>query len=100
MRIGLIGMSCVGKSYWADQLAALGFECLRCDDLVAASLSADLQRPFTSLYDVGAWLGFPYEAGYREREELYLRCETAALREIITTRLQSGAAPARLVIDM
>lgn len=69
MRIGLVGMSCVGKTYWAEQLALLGYECLHCDDLIAASLGADLQRPFTSLYDIGAWLGFPYDPGYRERED-------------------------------
>jgi shikimate kinase len=100
MHVGLIGMSCVGKTYWAQQLAPLGFECLHCDDLLAVSLGAELQRPFASLYDIGAWLGFPYEAGYREREDLYVRCETTVLHEIIATRLQSGAAPARLVIDM
>ncbi len=99
MRIGLIGMSCVGKTYWAEQLALLGYECLHCDDLIAANLGAELQRPFTSLYDIGAWLGFPYDAGYREREEQYLRCEAAVLRDILAT-LQTGTAPAKLVIDM
>lgn len=99
MRIGLIGMSCVGKTYWAEQLAPLGYECLHCDDLLAAKLGAELQRPFPSLYDIGAWLGFPYDAGYREREEHYLRCEAAVLRDILAT-LQTGSAPPRLVIDM
>ena len=100
MRIGLIGMSCVGKTYWAQQLVSFGFECLHCDDLLAAKLSAELHRPFTSLYDIGAWLGFPYEAGYAEREEHYVRCETTLLHNILTTQLHTGAAPTRLVIDM
>jgi shikimate kinase len=100
MRIGLIGMSGAGKSSWAMRLAAAGFEHIDCDRLIAAKLSAALDRPLTTLDDLGAWLGFPYEAGFRDKEARYLACEIAVLREIADLLTQEDAHAQNLVVDM
>lgn len=38
MLLTLIGMSGVGKTFWATRLAAHGFSIIHCDSLIAAKL--------------------------------------------------------------
>jgi dephospho-CoA kinase len=59
MILGLIGMSGVGKSYWADRLEAAGFDCFHCDDLIAQKLRPGFDVACGSVYDLGRWMGFP-----------------------------------------
>ena len=82
MIIGLIGMSGAGKSSWAERLAAAGYAWLHCDALIAERLRAQFDIGDGSVYDLGAWMGFPYEARYDEREALYLAHEAAVLDTI------------------
>jgi shikimate kinase len=98
MQIGLIGMSGAGKTSWAMKLAAAGFEHIDCDRLIAAKLSAALDRSLATMDDLGAWLGFPYEAGFRDKEACYVGCEIAVLREIADMLDRRGDQ--NLVVDM
>lgn len=83
MVIGLIGMSGIGKSSWAARLASAGFTAFDCDELIAARLRAEYGVDTVSVYDVGRWMGFPYEPRYAERERIYLHHEHMVLTDII-----------------
>lgn len=83
MVIGLIGMSGVGKSSWAARLAQGGFTTYDCDELIAERLRAEHGADTVSVYDIGRWMGFPYESRYAERERIYLEYEHAVLADII-----------------
>jgi shikimate kinase len=100
MQIGLIGMSGAGKTSLALKLAAAGFEHIDCDRLIAAKLSAELDQPLVTVDDLGAWLGFPFEAGFRDKEARYLECEIAVLREIAERLAHANGHEQNLVIDM
>jgi shikimate kinase len=100
MRIGLIGMSGAGKTSIALKLAAAGFEHIDCDRLIAAKLSVALGRPLATLDDLGAWLGFPYEVGFRDKEARYIACEIAVLREIADRLARTSGHQQNLVVDM
>ena len=100
MRIGLIGMSGAGKTSLALKLAAAGYEHIDCDRLIAARLSAALGRPLATVDDLGEWLGFPYEAGFRDREARFLACEIAVLREIAERLARTGGNGQNVVVDM
>jgi shikimate kinase len=100
MRIGLIGMSGAGKTSWATKLAAAGFEHIDCDRRIADRLSAEVNQPIATFQELGEWLGFPYEPGFRAREARFMACEVAVLQGIVD-ELASGADQAdRLVVDM
>jgi shikimate kinase len=83
MRISLIGMAGSGKSYWSKRLAQHGFRRFCCDDLIAEKLSLDLTRPDGTKMEMGAWMGFPYERDYKQRETIYLTYEIKVLTEIL-----------------
>ncbi len=84
MRLTLIGMSGSGKSRWAKKLAEKGFKHFCCDELIALKLSQDLIKPDGNKISLGEWMGFPYEADYKEHESKYLSCEVEVLSEIIS----------------
>ncbi|MBW2096881.1 MAG: hypothetical protein JRI80_18625, partial [Deltaproteobacteria bacterium] len=83
LRISLIGMAGAGKSYWSRKLERLGFRRFCCDDMIAERLAPELKRPDGTFTSVAEWMGFPYEAGYKEREARYLSLEGEVLEEII-----------------
>ncbi len=79
MRIALIGMSGTGKSYWSQLLAENGFERFGCDDHIGRRLAlAD-----GSIEAIGQWMGFPFEAGFEEREAQYLALEGHVLSDFL-----------------
>lgn len=84
MRLSLIGMSGSGKSTWSSRLETEGFHRFCCDDLIAEKLSDDLLKADGYRMDLGEWMGFPYEAGYQERESKYLAYEIQVLTEILS----------------
>src|SRR5262245_4326769 len=100
MRIGLIGMSGAGKTSLALKLTAAGFEHIDCDRLIAARLSAALDRQLATVDDLGAWLGFPYEDGFRNKEARYMDCEIAVLREIADRLSRTSRHEQNMVVDM
>ena len=81
MILSLIGMSNVGKSYWAKKLEVeQGFKRFCCDDLIAEELMRRLSDVNLQNIDAcAAWLGNPDEFGYRERVAAYLDCEEYSL---------------------
>ncbi len=83
MLISLIGMSGSGKSYWSEKLARHGFRRFCLDALITQKLSAELRREDGSCLSLGEWMGFPYQDGYQEREELYLSSERQLMREVV-----------------
>lgn len=100
MRIGLIGMSGAGKTSWATKLAAAGFEHIDCDRRIAVRLSAEVNQPITTFQELGEWLGFPYEPGFRAREARFMACEVAILQDIVDQLSQSADQTRDLVVDM
>ena len=99
MRIGLIGMSGVGKTYWARQLANMGFRLISCDDLIATHLAAELGRPI-SFRELNSWLGLPYEPGFKAREAQFLSFEVQTMRSILDDLKGDNGPSGDLVIDM
>ncbi len=99
MILGFIGMSGAGKTSWATRLAANGFECIHCDELIAAQISQTLNQSSFSVYDLGDWLGLPYTEGFQQREVEYLAHEAAALQIALDQAAQHDASH-NLIIDM
>lgn len=99
MIIGLIGMSGVGKSTWAARLAGAGFVHHDCDALIARRLAKWTGRTEATVDELGAWMGYPYEPGFAEREAAYLAAEATVLREIVD-HLANLPHARRHVIDM
>ena len=100
MIFGLIGMSGVGKTTWANRLAAAGFTCLHCDDLIAERLQAHGVVSDTSITAIGHWMSIPNDNQYPAREALYLAYETDVL-QIITASLATNPNPhLPLLIDL
>jgi len=98
MHLSLIGMSGSGKSHWSSKLVKLGFLRFCCDDLIADKLAAELTRSDGTATDLGEWMGFPYEAQYKERESKYLACEIAVIEGVLD--FLSGCNPEeKVVID-
>jgi len=84
-RLALIGMSGVGKTFWAKKLAAAGWPAISCDDLIENKLSRQLASGgHAGINGVAAWMGWPDSSTYAEREAQYLAQEMAALDEVLT----------------
>lgn len=99
MILALIGMSGAGKSSWAGRLAGAGYTWLHCDELIAERLGAHFDVGSGSVYDLGAWMGLPFEPHYAERAAIYLAHEADVLHEIANA-VARGALPPDLVIDL
>jgi shikimate kinase len=66
----LIGMSGIGKSHYSKRLTAkYGHKVISVDDLIAEELGRG------NVQDVSKFLGHPYEDGYKERCDQYLKLE-------------------------
>jgi shikimate kinase len=98
--LGLIGMSGIGKTAWAERLAAAGHGCLHCDDLIARRLRRRFAIGSPSLADVGAWMGMPHEPHYAERAAAYLAAECAVMRAIAAMLARRPEAGRGLVVDL
>ena len=73
LRIALVGMSNIGKSYTGMRLAtAFDFELIEVDKLIWESLGQG------SMADFAAWQGQPYSDGYAEREAKSISLESDA----------------------
>jgi shikimate kinase len=100
MRLSLIAMSGSGKTYWARQLAGIGFKCFSCDEMIASKLSDELVQADGSIMSMGKWMGLPYRQGYTERESKYLANEKQVLEEIFETIENNYCDPeSNMVID-
>jgi shikimate kinase len=100
MKLSLIAMSGSGKSYWSAKLAKHGFRHFDCDRMIASILGPALTRSDGTHLSLGEWMGFPYQAGYRQREAQYLAYEKAVLAEIFAGIKKDLAEPdEKIVID-
>jgi shikimate kinase len=91
IRLSLIGMSGAGKSHWTRKLAGAGFRAIDVDDRIerklAPELSADGHR---GIGGVAAWMGWPDQPEYREREHKYLASEIESMCEVLDEVEASG----------
>jgi len=73
LRIALVGMSNIGKSYTGMRLAkALNFNLIEVDKLIWEALGQG------SMADFASWQGQPYSEGYAEREAKSIAMESDA----------------------
>jgi shikimate kinase len=84
LKLSFIGMSGAGKTYWAQKLAAAGFRIIGIDDRIEEQLAPQLAAGgFRGIGGVAAWMGWPDQPSYREREKKYLGCEVRAMTEAL-----------------
>jgi shikimate kinase len=98
MKISLIGMASVGKSYWSAQFEAAGFLHLDLDDLIRRRLEAHLNRPLTTTACMNEWLNYPDSAGFAEREQLFVELEAQVFKEALSV-LEKADAQTPIVIN-
>lgn len=80
----LIGMSSVGKSFWSQKLADMGFTLFCCDDLIEKKLEVELKHlGYKGIADVAHWMGMPYDPQYPQTSSRYLSLEGQVVREIL-----------------
>jgi shikimate kinase len=83
-RLSFIGMSGAGKSYWTRKLASAGFNAIGIDDRIEQKLARELAAGgYRGIGGVAAWMGWPHQPHYRERELRYLVCEVESMREAL-----------------
>ena len=77
-------MSGAGKSHWAQKLSASGFQVLGSDDRSEQKLGPELAAGgYRGIGGVAAWMGWPDQPTYRERERKYLACEIESMGEAL-----------------
>ena len=83
MRISLIGMSNIGKTYWSKQLEKHGYLRFSCDDYIEEKLKKELAiLGYRGFEEISKWLGQPYDKQYPEASKKYLKLERQSLLEI------------------
>lgn len=91
LKLSLIGMSGAGKSHWTQKLAAAGFRTLSIDDRIETKLAPELAAGgYQGIGGVAAWMGWPDQPTYRERERKYLECEVESMSEALDEIKASG----------
>src|SRR5260221_3233075 len=84
-------MSGTGKSHWAQKLAGAGFRVIGVDDRIEKKLAAELAAGgYRGIGGVAAWMGWPGDLAYREREKKYLECEVESMGEALDEIQASG----------
>jgi shikimate kinase len=84
IKLSLIGMSGAGKSFWARKLARAGFRTITIDDRIEEKLAPELAAGgYRGVGGVAAWMGWPDQPVYREREQKYLAAEIESMREAL-----------------
>jgi shikimate kinase len=77
-------MSGAGKSHWAQKLAAAGFRVISIDDRIEKKLAPELAAGgHRGIGGVAAWMGWPDDPAYREREKKYFECEVKSMGEAL-----------------
>lgn len=84
MKITLIGMSGVGKSFIAKRLEKKGFSRFSTDEFIESKLATELKKyNYAGLADISRWMGQPYEERHTARSKRYLDLERKSMQEII-----------------
>jgi shikimate kinase len=85
LRLALVGMSGAGKTFWTKKLAAEGWTAISCDDCIEQKLASRLAAGgHAGINGVAAWMGWPDNPKYAEREAQYLEEEIHTLGEALT----------------
>jgi shikimate kinase len=85
LRLALVGMSGVGKTFWTKRLAQAGHRTICCDDRIEQRLRSRLENGgYAGIHGVASWMGWPDRPTYAEREAEYLAEEIATLDEVLT----------------
>ncbi len=74
-KLCLIGMSGVGKSFWAEKFHAKDYQVVSCDQLICEHILQKIDSNEKIISCLGTWLGFPWQAGFNQREAIYLDLE-------------------------
>ena len=85
-KVSFVGMSNIGKSYWAKRLAAEeGYRLICCDDLIAGKLKPFLQQGGYSsdIAGVAAWMDLPCEPRSPLNQKRYLEAEEEVLTDVL-----------------
>jgi shikimate kinase len=91
IKLSFIGMSGAGKSHWAQKLAGAGFRVISIDDRIEEKLALELDAGgYSAIGGVAAWMGWPDQAAYREREKKYLEHEITSMDEALDEIRDSG----------
>jgi shikimate kinase len=98
MKISLIGMASVGKSYWSTKFEAAGFLHLDLDGLIQERLMRQLNRPAAETRFMNDWLNFPDSPGFAEREQLFLDTE-ANVFEYVLSVLEKADEKTHIVVN-
>ncbi|MGH9676989.1 MAG: hypothetical protein ACRD36_07790 [Candidatus Acidiferrum sp.] len=78
-------MSGAGKTFWTKKLAAGGWTAISCDDRIEGKLASRLAAGgHSGINGVAAWMGWPDNPQYAERESQYLEEEIHVLGEALT----------------
>lgn len=78
LKIALVGMSNIGKSYTGMRLATgFDFDLIEVDTLIREQLGQG------SMEDFAAWQGQPYSEGYSEREKQSIALESEATKQAL-----------------
>ena len=98
-RYSFIGMSGVGKSYWAKQLVQAGWLHLDCDTMIADRLGEIVEAGGDEdpVHAVGRWMGMPWDDGYEAREARYLELEQVTSNKALDQLREHGGRS--VVID-
>jgi shikimate kinase len=84
-------MSGAGKSHWTRKLAAAGFRAISVDDRIEEKLAPELSAGgYRGIGGVAAWMGWPDQPEYRDRELKYLASEIESMREALDEVEASG----------
>jgi len=98
LRLALVGMSGAGKTFWTKKLAAEGWTAISCDDRIEEKLASRLAAGgYSGINGVAAWMGWPDNPKYAERESQYLEEEIHTLGEVLTSLEREPDRP--LVLD-
>ena len=99
LRLALVGMSGAGKTFWTRKLAAsTRMTAISCDDRIEEKLASRLAAGgYSGINGVAAWMGWPDNAKYAEREAQYLEEEIHTLGEVLTSLERQPEK--RLVLD-
>lgn len=100
MHLAFIGMSGIGKSHWAKQLAQRGWLHLDCDAMIAERLGEliDIADGEDAVHAVGRWMGMPWTPGYAKRETQYLQLERTVTADALDA-LAAQPAERDVVLD-
>jgi shikimate kinase len=85
MRVSFIGMSNIGKTYWAKRISAeYGIKNVNCDSCIEHMMEPELKAlGFRGLRDVAKWMGQPPAPQYEANSDRYVECEKTVMSEII-----------------